>query len=197
MANVVVEWAKDNPLLAGGAALAVVVIAMLATGGGSGESDPNGGGMGAAGVQAYYAAVANQAQAGAAIQTTQIKANAETNRALIAASYGLEATKVQQNTQVFGIAANERILTGQQMLEREKVYSAERLGANDAAVRLAIGNAGLSMRSLGSEQRGAIVQSTITGQVVPVMYKQPNPGNSAGAILSGIGDVAGSVIPFF
>lgn len=190
MANPAIEWAKDNPLLAGGAALAIVVVVMLATGGGGDEGDPGAGGMGAAGVQAYYAAVANQAQAGAAIQTTQIKANAETNRALIAASYGLEAVKVQSGVQLAAIGAEERNNKGWAELERERIYSAERLGADNNRVRLALG----SVSGLNQAQRGAVLQAAITGQVVPVQYKPINPGNSAAGIIGATGNLVGSVI---
>lgn len=193
MANPAIEWAKDNPLLAGGAALAIVVVVMLATGGGGEEGDPGAGGMGAAGVQAYYAAVANQAQAGAAIQTTQIKANAETNRALIAASYGLEAVKVQSGVQLAAIGAEERNNKGWAELERERIYSAERLGADSNRVRLALG----SVSGLNQAQRGAVLQAAITGQVVPVQYKPINPGNSAAGIINATGNAAGNIAKLF
>lgn len=199
MANAAIEWAKDNPLLAGGAALAVVVVVMLVAGGGSeGEGDPNAGGMGAAGVQAYYAAVANQAQAGAAIQTTQIRAQAETNRALIAATYGLEVSKVQGGVQMAAIGAEERNNRGWIDLERERIASEERLGADASKVRLSIANLAGSTR-LGKAQRGAVYQAAITGQVVPVNYKPVNPGNSAAGIINAGANLVGSVtkaLPF-
>lgn len=93
MANPVVSWAKENPLLAGGAAFAVVIVVMLATGGSSAPEGEASGGMGGAGVAAYYAAMSQQNQAGAAVQIAQIQANASTNKALIASSYGIEREK--------------------------------------------------------------------------------------------------------
>lgn len=91
MANPVISWAKENPAMAAGAALGVIVIVMLATGGSdTAETDT----AGSAGVGAYFQAVANQQQAGAAIQMTQIKEQAATNRALIAAEYGIERDKI-------------------------------------------------------------------------------------------------------
>ena len=90
MSNPVIEWAKSNPLAAGAAAVGVLVVVMMVTGGSdTAETDTQGG----AGIGAYYAAVASQNQAGAAIQMTQIKEQAETNRALIAANYGIENAK--------------------------------------------------------------------------------------------------------
>lgn len=92
MANPVISWAKDNPLPAAAAAIGIIVVVMMLTGGGGGEGEESAG-AGSAGVQAYYAAVAQQGQAGAAIQIAQIEANAGTNRALIAANYGIEKDK--------------------------------------------------------------------------------------------------------
>lgn len=93
MANAVIGWVKENPVAAGAVAVGFVVIVMMFSGGGSSEGDS--GGTGSQGVAAYYGAVANQAAAGAAIQMEQIKANATTNQTLIAASYGLEKSKVE------------------------------------------------------------------------------------------------------
>lgn len=184
MANPVIEWAKDNPLLAGGAALAVVVVVMLVAGGGGGEEDGGSGGMGAAGVQAYYAAVANQAQAGAVIQTTQIKANAETNRALIAATYGIETNRVNNETERLRIGAEERLGGRSVDAWREVELNRANQEANVRNNSINLANAALRQRNLGKAQRGAIVQAAITGQVVPVQYKPINPGNSTAAILN-------------
>lgn len=107
MANPVVSWAQDNPVAAGAAALGVVVVVMLFMGGsGSGEDQGASGGLGSAGVQAYYAAVAQQGQAGAAIQIAQISANADTNKALIAANYGIENSKIWAPVSLAGVQAN-------------------------------------------------------------------------------------------
>lgn len=207
MANPVVEWAKDNPLLAAGAALGVVVVVMLVAGGGDAPDEASGG-MGAAGVQAYYAAVANQAQAGAVIQTTQIRANAETNRALIAATYGLEATKVNAASDQAATAAQVQIAQigsttqlGLGAMQRDVAFKrveadiANNRGqvelaqlnatmfAQDLANRSQIATLAKSSR-LGKAQRGAVLQAAITGQVVPVTYKPVNPGNSAAGIIN-------------
>lgn len=207
MANPVVQWAKDNPLLAGGAALAVVLVVALVAGGGSTQEEASGG-MGSAGIQAYYAAVANQAQAGAAIQTTQIKEQGASNRALIAATYGLEAAKVNAATDQSAVAAGVRIAeiqTGGQVqvaqiaqtvqLKRIEADVANNRGqvelaqinatmyAQDLANRSQIANLAKSSR-LGKAQRGAVYQAAITGQVVPVTYKPVNPGNSAAGIIN-------------
>lgn len=219
MANPVVEWAKDNPLLAAGAALGVVVVVMLVAGGGDAPEEASGG-MGAAGVQAYYAAVANQAQAGAVIQTTQIRANAETNRALIAATYGLEATRVNAASDQAATAAQVQIaqigsttqlglggMSREVALKRIDADIANNRGqvelaqinanlyAQDLANRASIANLAKSSR-LGKAQRGAVYQAAITGQVVPVTYKPVNPGNSAAGIINAVGNVAGNVLPF-
>lgn len=219
MANPVIEWAKDNPLLAAGAALGVVVVVMLVAGGGDAPDEASGG-MGAAGVQAYYAAVANQAQAGAVIQTTQIRANAETNRALIAATYGLEATKVNAVSDQAATAAQVQIaqigsttqlglggMSREVALKRIDADIANNRGqvelaqinanlyAQDLANRASIANLAKSSR-LGKAQRGAVYQAAITGQVVPVTYKPVNPGNSAAGIINAVGNVAGNVLPF-
>lgn len=93
MANAVISWAQDNPLPAAAAAVGIIVVVMMVAGGGGGDGGEESAGAGSAGVQAYYAAVAQQGQAGAAIQIEQIKANASTNMALIAANYGIEKDK--------------------------------------------------------------------------------------------------------
>lgn len=91
MSNVVIEWAKANPLAAGAAAVGVLVVVMMVTGGSeTADTDTAGG----AGIGAYYAAVQSQNQAGAAIQMTQIKEQAASNRALIAAEYAIEKDKI-------------------------------------------------------------------------------------------------------
>lgn len=225
MANPVVEWAKDNPLLAAGGALAVVVFVLFATSGSGSDQEEASGGLGAAGVQAYYAAVSNQAQAGAVIQTTQIRANAETNRALIAATYGLEATKVNAGSDQAATAAQVEIarIGGNTQLgiagigrevalrridadianNRGQVELAQinaNLFSQDLANRSQIARLAKSSR-LGKAQRGAVLQAAITGQVVPVTYKPVNPGNSAGAIIGSVGgavkDISGALLPFF
>lgn len=198
MANPVVEWAKDNPLLAGGAALAVVVVVMLVAGGGE-EPPGDSGGMGAAGVQAYYAAVSNQAQAGAAIQIAQVQANAQTNRALIAATYGLETTKVNAGTEQMRIGSEERINFKGYDTIREIELNRTNQEANVRNNSINLANAALGQRNLGKAQRGAIVQAAITGQVVPVQYKPVNPGNSAAGIINAGANLVsgiGKVLPF-
>lgn len=193
MANPVVEWAKDNPLLAGGAALAVVVVIMLVAGGGE-EPQGDSGGMGAAGVQAYYAAVSNQAQAGAAIQIAQVQANAQTNRALIAATYGLETTKVNAGTEQMALGVQERLGGRQVDAWREVELNRSNQEANVRNNSINLANAALGQRNLGKAQRGAIVQAAITGQVVPVQYKPINPGNSAAGIINAGSNLVSSVV---
>lgn len=203
MANAVVGWAKENPVLAGGAAIGVVLIVLLFAG--SGESAPEGdsGGMGAAGTQAYYAAVARQSQAGAAIQVAQIQSQAETNRALIAATYGLETNKVNAGVAMRGydvetlrIGAEERNNRGWVDAWREVEINRVNQEANVRNNSINLANAALGQRSLGKAQRGAIVQAGITGQVVPVSFKPIDPGASPAGIINAVGNVAGKVLPF-
>ena len=93
MSNPVVSWVGDHPVQAGAAAIGVVLLVMLmSNSGGSGQGENTGA------VSAYYGAVAAQSQSGNAVQMTQIMANAETNKALIAATYGLETNKVWAGT---------------------------------------------------------------------------------------------------
>lgn len=93
MSNAVVSWAKSNPVAAGAAAVGVLVVVMLVSGGGGGE-DETGASGGGGGLTAYYAAVANQSQAGAAIQMETIKQQGESNRAMMAANYAIEKDKI-------------------------------------------------------------------------------------------------------
>lgn len=105
MSNPVISWAKENPLPAGAAALGVIVITMMLFGGGG--DDESGGGNATAGapLEAYYMAVSNQAAAGAQVQIEQIKANAGTNQALIASTYGIEKAKIEQPAVLASIEA--------------------------------------------------------------------------------------------
>lgn len=134
MSNPVISWAQNNPVAAGAAALGVVVVAMLLFGGGSSEAD----GSGSAGAAAYYSAVANQAQAGAAIQIEQIKANASTNQVLAAAQYGLEKEKLTAANTSKGLDYNREITLTQAWYDYstadKMIYSNERLGADTNAV---------------------------------------------------------------
>lgn len=104
MSNPVIAWAKENPLPAGAAALGVVIVAMLLFGGDSQAADTTSAPEGQ-GLSSYYMAVSNQAAAGAAVQIEQIKANAGTNQALIAASYGIEKATIEQPATLASIEA--------------------------------------------------------------------------------------------
>ncbi len=196
MANPVVSWAKENPVLAGGVAVGVVLIVLLFTsGGGEQEADGASGGMGAAGVQAYYAAVARQSQAGAAIQVAQIQTQAETNQALIAATYGLETNRVNAQSDQY-IATLQRDVAmrgfdvdlannmGWATVYREVELNRVNQEANWRANSINLADAALRTKKLDTAQRGAIVQAAITGQPTPVVYKPINPGNSAAGIIN-------------
>lgn len=139
MANPVIGWAKENPVAAGAAAVGLVVVVLMLSGGGS--SSEGGATDNGAGVSAYYAAVANQAQAGAAIQTAEIAANASTNQALIAASYGLETAKVQADVAKTQIASTERLGANYFVNQNLAIQSQERLGANTNSANVQIAQA--------------------------------------------------------
>lgn len=197
MANPVVSWAKENPVLAGGIAVGVVLIVLLFTSGGEQEADSASGGMGAAGVQAYYAAVARQSQAGAAIQVAQIQSQAETNQALIAATYSLETNRVnaqsdqyiatlQRDVAMRGFDVDLQNNMGWATVYREVELNRVNQEANWRANAINLADAALRTKKLDTAQRGAIVQAAITGQSTPVIYKPINPGNSVGGILGGI-----------
>lgn len=206
MANPVVEWAKDNPLMAGGAALAIVVVVLLVTGGGSEPEGDASGGMGSAGVQAYYSAVAMQSQAGSAIQIAQIAANAKTNQTLIGATYGLEATKVNADVsrygydvELFRIGSEERNNRGFIDAWREVEINNANQNANIRNNAVNLANAALGQKNLGRAERGAIVRTAITGTQADVVYKPINPGNSAAGIINAGSNLVGSfgkILPF-
>lgn len=145
MANPVVSWAKENPLLAGGAALAVVVVVMLATGGSSAPQEEASGGMGTAGVAAYYSAMAQQNQAGAAVQIAQIQANAVTNKALIAATYGIESEKIKAPIETLRVQSDYNLgivqLNAYNNVRMAEISSNERINANNVNLK----NAALSV----------------------------------------------------
>lgn len=167
MANPVVSWAKDNPLLAGAAALAVVVVVMMATGGGgSEETDGASGGMGSAGVQAYYAAVAQQGQAGAAIQIAQIESNASTNKALIAANYGIETAKIRAPIEMYSVQSGYDY-------KMSELGAIERMAANNVNLEnarigatTALGNAQLAQQQNIAFKQINATKPSFLGQVL-------------------------------
>lgn len=191
MSNPVITWAKENPLLAGGAALGVFVVVMLISGGGSNEEGAAS--DGGAGVAAYYNAVANQSQAGAAIQIADIQANAATNQTLIAASYGLEKEKVWSASTDLATQANattqQQAISAAENLGLAQIYSGERISAN----KVNLANSALAAGVKGA-QGTAIVQTAISGTNAPVTYKASNSGNSASAIIGSIGNAGGSIL---
>lgn len=188
MTNPVVSWAKENPLAAGAAAVGVIVVVMMVSGGGSGDASAAEANNGA-GVAAYYSAVANQSQAGAAVQIAEVQANAATNQTLIAASYGLEKEKIWGASTDLATGANKELSMA--AIHSNEIVEIEKQKSYNNGINLA--NQALSQKNLGPEQRGAIVQTAITGVNAPVTYKPINPGNSASAIIGSVGSAVGSI----
>lgn len=145
MSNPVIAWAKENPLPAGAAALGVVVVAMMLFGGESQAADTTSAPEGQ-GLSSYYLAVSNQAAAGAAVQIEQIKANAGTNQALIAASYGIEKATIEQPAVLASIGAT-RDATMAQLASTERMHANEvNLANSTLAANTALGNAQLAVQ---------------------------------------------------
>lgn len=192
-----IGWAKEHPGLAIGGAIAIVLVVAMATGGS--KSDATGGNSQS--VAAYYGAVANQAQAGAAIQMKQIEANAGTNQALIAASFGLQKEQIDAASaqNIAGInagVASKALDIQSKALDVQQLDIQNEWHKYDQGISLA--DAALRTKSLGAEQRGAVVQAAITQQPVTPTYagKPSNPGNSASSIIGSIASVVKSVAPF-
>lgn len=177
-----IGWAKEHPGLAVGGGIAVILVVMLATGGS--KSDATGGGSQA--VAAYYGAVANQAQAGAAIQMAQIQANAGTNQALIAASYGIEKERL-------GAASTDLATTLNAQNVASAISSNERVTIFQTETAHAISDNTIALQNaaLHSNEIIAGIQSHTA-----IKTHQKSFGDQLGSVLGGIGGVVKSVAPF-
>lgn len=173
MSNAVISWAKENPLPAGAAALGVVVVALMLFGGDSQAADTTSAPEGQ-GLSAYYLAVSNQAAAGAAVQIEQIKANAGTNQALIAASYGIEKATIEQPATLASIEATRATTID----TNQKAFD---LGWHTVDQNIALGNATLAANT-------ALENARLTQQQ-NIAFKQIN-GKKA-SFLDSISQVVG------
>ncbi len=180
MANPVISWASNNPLAAGAAALGVLVVVMMVSGGGAEEDEGSSGGLGSAGVAAYYDAVKTQGQAGAAIQIEQIKAQASTNQALIASSYGIEKDKIwapisavaQANSYALGLDAQAKNYELQNsMWQSQERIAANQIGANVqiAAHQASVGRAQAKAGQPSGFAQGVNAVSGLVGSVSKVI----------------------------
>lgn len=191
MSNPVVSWASEHPVGAGVAAIGIVVVALVLFGGGGG------GGGNAGSVQAYYQAVGNQAQAGAAVQMAQIQADTTKATTLLATNYALQhdqlaAQVATQHDQLAAQVAEQTISTAASV-QMQQIASNERLTADSHNIAMAAFNS----KKLDSAGRAAVLESAFTGQVVQPSYKPSNPGNSASSIIGAIGGLVSSVGGFF
>lgn len=102
-----VTWAEENPVMAGGAVVVLGLGVLWVLGYFNG-----GGGGGDASAQAYYAAVAADAQSGNALQATQIAANASTAQTLIQASADVQNNQTWADLQHFTQQTNHDTVLG-------------------------------------------------------------------------------------
>lgn len=181
MANAAIEWASDHPVAAGAAAIGVVVVAMMLFGG---SGDSGGGNAGA--VNAYYAAVAQQGQAGAAVQIAQIQANASSAQALTAASYALKRDELAAGVATMQIGAQERVAYDTNMTQRFGMETQHAIADNMVA---------LENSRLGSNERIAAIQ----GKNAVSIAKAGQPSGFAQGVgaVSGLVKSVGSILPFF
>ncbi len=176
MSNPVIAWAQENPLVAGVAAIGVVVVVMMLAGGGSSTTSGSDGGA----VAAYYAAVGQQTQAGNAVQMAQITQQAETNRTLIAATYGLDTAKVEAGVQSQAIDAGKTVtLDAQQKtfdINNQLWQSNERIAAN---------------------QIGADVQIATLQRFASKDKSKSSTAQNISAVGGTVSSIAKSILPFF
>jgi len=198
MSNPVVNWAKSNPVAAGAAAVGIIVVVMLVTGGGSSGSEGDGvSNAGSAGVQAYYAAVAQQGQAGAQIQIAQIQANAETNKALIASTYGIENAKIWAPVSLAGVQANATNEAAQIASNERMQANAINLANEQIAAQTALGNAALTVQqNVAFKQINAQKKSLfdkILGAATTIVPAIATGGTSLG--VQSLGKIVGGSAP--
>lgn len=189
MSNPVVSWASDHPVAAGAAAIGIVVVAMMLFGGGGG-----GGGSNAGSVQAYYTAIGNQAQAGAAVQMAQIQADTTKATTLAATNYALAHDQLAaqvatgQNWYNYDIAqqqiqSNERLTNTALDVAVQQQASNERIAAGQiaAGVQTAGINANAQIKTARASQPSGFAQGV----------------GAVGGLFSNIGNAASKILPFF
>lgn len=101
-----ITWAEENPVMAGGAVvvLGLGVLWVLGYFNSGGTADHS--------VEAYYSAVAADAQSGNALQATQIAANASTAQTLIKASADVQNNQTWADLQHFTQQTNHDTVLG-------------------------------------------------------------------------------------
>ncbi len=174
MSNPVVNWAQENPLVAGVAAIGVVVVVMMLMGGGSSTTSGADGGA----VAAYYAAVGQQTQAGNAVQIATIQANADANKTLAASTFALQQEKDQAQIANKSLDyQRETTLQGawqQYSLGIETMGSNERIAAN--AINADVQKATIAHYTAKSNNKSSTAQNI----------------NAIGGAVSSIGKTIGS-----